>query len=43
MQGKLVHQSSMQEILDQGTLEQYFLSMAGTESMGANRLNWLDS
>lgn len=43
MQGKLVHQSSMQEILDQGTLEQYFLSMAGTESTGANRLNWLDS
>ena len=43
MQGKLVHQSSMQQILDQGSLEQYFLSMAGSENVAANRLNWLES
>ncbi len=43
MQGKLVHQSSMQQILDQGSLEQYFLSMAGNENASTNRLNWLES
>lgn len=43
MQGKLVHQSSMQQILDRGSLEHYFLSLAGNESAASNRLNWLES
>jgi ABC-2 type transport system ATP-binding protein len=43
MQGKLVHQSSMQQILDHGSLEQYFLSLAGNENTATNRLNWLES
>jgi ABC-2 type transport system ATP-binding protein len=43
MQGKLVHQSSMQQILDRGSLEHYFLSLAGNENAASNRLNWLES
>jgi ABC-2 type transport system ATP-binding protein len=43
MQGKLVHQSSMQQILDQGSLEQYFLSLAGNDNPAQNRLNWLET
>lgn len=43
MQGRLVHQSSMQQILDHGSLEQYFLSLAGNENTATNRLNWLES
>jgi ABC-2 type transport system ATP-binding protein len=43
MQGKLVHQSSMQEVLAQGTLEQYFLSMAKNEGTTVAKLDWLES
>ncbi len=41
--GKLVRQCSMQDILDQGTLEKSFLQIAGAEHGNTPRLNWLDA
>jgi ABC-2 type transport system ATP-binding protein len=40
--GKLVHQSPLREILERGSLEDYFLSMAGGDET-VSRLEWLES
>jgi ABC-2 type transport system ATP-binding protein len=42
-QGKLVLQSSMADVLVSGTLEERFLSMAGTHSSASAKLEWLES
>lgn len=41
-EGELVHQSSMGEVLANGSLEDKFLSMAGSQQ-GSGRLEWLES
>ncbi|MCU0709824.1 MAG: ABC transporter ATP-binding protein [Pirellula sp.] len=43
VRGRLVQQRSMQEILADGTLEQSFLSAAGSEGVASAKLDWLDS
>jgi ABC-2 type transport system ATP-binding protein len=43
MHGKLVLQSSMHDILAEGSLESRFLAMAGADSTGASKLDWLEN
>ncbi len=43
VEGQLVQQSSMQEILSAGSLEQSFLAAAGKEAMSVATLDWLAS
>jgi ABC-2 type transport system ATP-binding protein len=43
VQGRLVQQRSMQEILTEGTLEQSFLVAAGKDNITAAKLDWLSS
>lgn len=43
MHGKLVLQSSMHDILSEGSLESRFLAMAGADSTGASKLDWLEN
>lgn len=43
MHGKLVLQSSMSDILAEGSLESRFLAMAGADSISATKLDWLEN
>ena len=43
MHGKLVLQSSMGDILAEGSLESRFLAMAGADSMSTSKLEWLEN
>jgi ABC-2 type transport system ATP-binding protein len=43
MHGKLVLQSSMSDILAEGSLESRFLAMAGADSMSTSKLEWLEN
>jgi ABC-2 type transport system ATP-binding protein len=43
VEGQLVQQSSMQEILAEGSLEQSFLAAAGKDAVSVATLDWLAS
>ena len=43
MHGKLVLQSSMSDILAEGSLESRFLAMAGADTISATKLDWLEN